>query len=82
MPTKFREHRGGLAESLETTVEVQTKAELAAHMRSKISPFGFFFEDDDLTVEPYGFDDRIGWDTYIVQIDGYGVAGFTNGALA
>lgn len=81
---KFREHRGGLAESLETTVEVETKADLVAHMRSKLSPFGFHFEDADMTIKPYGadpYDSRIGWNTFIVTIDGYGVAGFTNGAL-
>ncbi len=87
MATKFREHRGGLAESMETVVEVETKADLAAHMRSKLAPFGFNFEDADLMVKPYGenglpmHDERIGWDTYVVTIEGYGVAGFTNGAL-
>ena len=39
------------------------------------------FEPGLLQVEPYGFDDRIGWDTHIVTIDGNAV-GFTNGPVS
>ena len=76
---KFREHRGGLTESMATVVDVDGKTALIALMRDRLKPYNFTFEDADLTVEPYVFDERIGWDTYIVSIKGYGVAGFTDG---
>lgn len=35
-----------------------------------------------LTVKPYARDERIDWDTYLVTVEGFGVLGYTNGALA
>lgn len=72
--TKFRHHRGGLAASMETTVEVATLAELAAELQGAGWPSG------TIVVAPYGFDDRIGWDTHIVTVDGAAV-GFTDGPM-
>lgn len=76
---KFREHRGGLAESMETTIELEDRAALIAHCRALLDQWYFSFRDEDLSVEPYGRDERIGWDTHIVTIKGYGVMGFTDG---
>jgi hypothetical protein len=91
MSVKFREHRGGLSESMETTVEVENRAGLIAHVFKLLEPF--YFErariDAGLTIEPYSwgsetepfFDERIGWHLHIVTLKGYGVLGFTNGPL-
>lgn len=86
---KFREHRGGLAESMATCVEVADRAALIAVIEQRLAPFGRPFTraqiDAGLDVEPYGcsgmplLDLRIGWYTYIVTLDGYGVLGFTDG---
>ncbi len=69
---KFREHRGTLAEAMETVVELEpTLAAVALHL--KVKP-------KQVQVKKYTYDDRIGWDTYIVTVDGDAV-GFTNGPV-
>jgi len=77
----FREHRGSLAESMATIVKLETKKELIDYIRVLLDPFMFDFNDDDLKIERYGFDERIGWDTQIVTIEKYGVVGFINGII-
>lgn len=82
---KFREHRGSLTAAMETVVEVAGREELIALLRRRLAdqvivPV-FTVADEDVTISPYGFDKRIGWDTHIVHIAGYGVAGFTDGPL-
>jgi hypothetical protein len=37
--------------------------------------------EEQITCEHYCYDDRIGWDTYIIGLKNYGVVGFTNGDL-
>jgi hypothetical protein len=69
---KFREHRGSLADSMKTVVEVNG-LELQ-QLCEKITGLDSWIE-----IRPYGYDDRIGWDTYIVLMPGWGVVGFTNG---
>ena len=55
---KYREHRGSLGESLETTVELDNTLEaLANHLKVPV---------EELEIVPYGVDERIGWDTYLV----------------
>lgn len=76
---KFREHKGHLDDSMKTVVDVTNREVLVKLLQSQLHPYGFVFGDEDLKVKPYCFDDRIGWDTYIVTIKGYGVAGFTDG---
>ncbi len=75
---KFREHRGMLDDSMKTVVEVADREALVSLLQSRLRD-GVTFKDEDLKIEPYVYDKRIGWDTYIVTIKGYGVAGFTNG---
>ena len=76
---KFREHRGGLDESLKTLKDLPDRAALVAHVRELLSPFQFDFADDELLVLKYLPDPRIGWDPqYIVRINRYGVIGFTD----
>lgn len=81
---KFRFHRGGLKEAMETVIEVGNKEELkqAIIQHYKDNNIEEFTPDvENITIEPYGYDNRIDWDTYIVSIPNYGVLGFTNGPL-
>jgi len=78
---KLRQHRGGLEESMATTIEIEPTMEaLLAAVRASMSPLSV--ADDSLSVKPYGFDKRINWDTHIVEIQGFGVYGFTDGPLS
>lgn len=80
---KFRLHRGSLADSLETTVELEpTAAAIAAYM-SKQWPWDCFPEPltaEDIAVEPYGYDDRIKTFVHVVWMRGRPF-GFTDGPL-
>lgn len=78
---RFRSHRGGLGESLATTVDVADVKALAEHIRTTLPAWGFGKDVSNLEIEPYGGDDdRIGWkDVHIVTIDGWGVVGFCEG---
>ena len=67
---KYRDHRGGLVESMETVREMTDFAELKGHV-TKI------FGEGKITVKHYCYDARINWDTYIVCHDGRGI-GFTD----
>lgn len=77
---RFREHRGGLSESMKTIIEVADQAALLDHIRKLAQPWPTFPPVTPKTVhiKPYGWDGRIGWETYIVTLDGYGVLGFTD----
>lgn len=77
--TQAREHRGSLHDSMATAKPCATRAELLARVRESLEPYAREVPDEALHVEPYRFDERIGWDTYLVTIDGYGVWGMTDG---
>ena len=72
----FREHRGCLDESMKTLVMVKDFDGLVAHLHTLLDPYNFKFTSEDVNVQPYGADDRIGWDTQIVTLEGYGPVGF------
>lgn len=78
---QFREHRGALADSLATARPIKDRAALIEDVRAALAPFGLLATDAAVTVRPYCFDERTGWDTHIVSLDGYGVLGFTDGPL-
>ena len=80
---KLRQHRGGLAESMATTIEIEaTATALLAAMQPVMVSYGVDLTPEMIHVKPCGgMDERIGWDTYIVTIDGCGVYGFTDGPL-
>lgn len=67
---KYREHRGSLADSMETVIEVKDLKDLA----EKLSYQG------KLTCRWYAQDDRIGWDTWLV-CDENGPLGMSDGEL-
>lgn len=82
MERLIREHRAGLDESMATVQTVRDREHLvkiigesfANFSRIKITP-------EKVTVEPYGYDRRINWDTHLIYIKGYGVWGMANGPI-
>jgi hypothetical protein len=80
---KFRMHRGGLAESTLTLIELEGFTELVVHCNKQLKPLSADFPVEAFKVEKYfdGPDDRIDWDeTHLVTIEGYGPIGFTDQA--
>jgi len=78
---KFREHRGSYAHSMATIIEFENRDGLIAICRNILEPLHVEINSDLLQVLPYTHDDRNGWDTHIVRLAGYGVLGFTDGAV-
>jgi hypothetical protein len=78
---KVREHRGNLADSMRTVREVSGREELLAFIRATLAPFGALVEPEHVKVEPYGRDERIGWNTHLIWIEGYGVWGMADGPI-
>jgi hypothetical protein len=68
---KYRDHRGGLRASMETVREIAPKIDALAIIL-KVPPSA-------IIVEKYGdgIDERIGWDTHLVCVEGLPV-GFTD----
>lgn len=67
-----------------TVVEVNSRVELIVHLTKLLEPHNEMppLAFNDIRIEPYGgFDERIGWNTHIVYLPGYGVLGFTDGPL-
>ena len=79
---KFRFHRGSLEEAMSTCVDVMTYQELFDLVYDRL---GSYANVVTLEIHYYGYDNRIGWETYIViAIDNNGLKfpiGFTNGKL-
>lgn len=78
---KVREHRGHLGDSMATVREVKNRDELLGIIQEQLRPFGVDVKPAQLHVEPYMYDDRIGWNTHIITIDGYGVWGMADGPI-
>lgn len=62
-PLLFRFHRGGLNESMETVTEIESFEELIMLITSS-----WDVQPTRITIEPYMFDERIGWDTQLVRV--------------
>lgn len=76
---KFREHRGSLADSMETVIEIPaTKAALKEAINNALLPYEAQFTEEQILIDRLTFDERTGWDTHIVYAKGYGVFGFTD----
>lgn len=67
---KFRLHRGSLEESMATVCEVTSFADINAIIKP----------DTVVSVEKYGYDARINWETYLVRA-AHGVVGMTDGPV-
>jgi len=78
---KFREHRGLFEDAMKTVVEVADRTALIEHLR-KVYDDGMPMPDlEKMVIEYYCYDDRIGWDTYIIYVKNYGVLGFSDGPI-
>lgn len=78
MSIKFRLLRGTLADSMETVITIKSRGDLLRYLE-KILPFEIELELDQISVRPYGGDDRRnGWQNHLVRIEGIGPVGFTN----
>lgn len=77
----FRPQRGSLAAAMAEVREIADRADLVAHLAETHSDQAVEITDATVRVEPYGFDKRIGWDTHLVTVEGWGPAGFTNALL-
>lgn len=75
---KFREHRGTLDDSMMTCKEVKDFVALVKHLEKVWGEWSMPIEPSAIKVEYYCYDSRIGWNTYIVTLQGH-VVGFTNG---
>lgn len=63
-----------------TVIDVADRAALEAVVRSHLREANELGWDlGEMRVEPRGYDSRIGWDTHIVTVDGWGVVGMTDG---
>lgn len=73
-----------LADSMETVQEFESKKDLVKYLQTELNKWSVNKYDlSKITIEKYGngIDERIGWDTYIVHLEGYGVLGFTDGEV-
>lgn len=61
---KYRDHRGGLKESMETQIEVNNKQDIINHLNDFFNEFGETVEE--IKFEYVGLDKRTGWNTYYV----------------
>ena len=73
----YRDHRGGLAESMETVQKMNTLGDIQQHLKEHIEPI---LGPGEITVDKYYEDKRIDWDTHIVCHNGHPV-GFTDGPV-
>lgn len=81
MTFKYRDHRGSLADSMETLQTFESEANLIAFLTDDLKKWGFTVVPNLVVIEPYGYDARIGWDAQIVTINGFGVVGFTDSPI-
>lgn len=73
---RVRQHRGSLVESLKTVKQIPaTKEALADHI-NMVMDFPVKFGPGSITIIPQGFDDRIGWNTFLINVAGLGVFGY------
>ena len=69
----YRDHMGSLFSSMETVQTMNDFSELEAYLHKCFGP-------GEITVKPYYYDRRIGWDTHLVCHEGRAV-GYTDGAI-
>jgi hypothetical protein len=60
---------------METLAEIEpTREAIAQYLRDQWGGLGYDVEAKNITLEPYGWDNRIPAETYLVVLDGYAVA--------
>lgn len=76
----YRPHRGTLEDAIQVAKEVPTKAALVEKLKHDMrhTALAELISDETIVVMPYGYDERIDWDTQIVSLKGHGVLGYTS----
>jgi hypothetical protein len=78
---KIRIHKGSLSDSMNTAAEIEpTREAVVQYLRDQWGGLGYGVYPEDITVEPYCYDQRIGWNIFIVLLNGKAAA-FTDGPL-
>jgi hypothetical protein len=76
---RYREHRGGLEDSMRTEIFLKDRQALIGHLQNKLFRFRDV-QDEDVEVTFYAIDKRTDWkETWIVTVKDYGVIGWTDG---
>jgi hypothetical protein len=75
--TLFRWQRSSLQDSMTTVTQFAGLTALTDVIKSRVP----MSDADKVTIEHYGFDCRINWETHIVLVNGEPV-GFTDGPVA
>lgn len=75
----FRFHANTLEESMKTCIEISDRNDLISFLKNKSTLFRNI-KEEEIQCDPYGYDSRIGWRTYLIT-DKYGVIGMTNGKI-
>lgn len=74
---RYRPHRGSLAAAMEEQQEFSTADKLLDFLQSEYYDWVRKpLHAKDIKVEKYCYDKRIGWDTHILSVEGYGVIGW------
>jgi len=81
MAVLFRPHRGSLADAMAEVREINSFQDIIDETTESLSHYGLSPKKEGFHIEYYSEDERIGWSTYIVFLDNYGVLGFTNGMI-
>ena len=67
---------------MQTVVEIDPNLPaLVQLINAELGQFGVKATSENVHVEMYCTEHRIGWNTHIVTIDGWGVYGFTDGPV-
>jgi hypothetical protein len=75
MSLLFRPHRGSLEESLALVVELESWTALVDYVVEYVKPEREITAND-VVLKYLGYDERCSWDTTLVSVKNYGVAGF------
>ncbi len=75
---RVRENHNNLRRSMATTVRLEGRAQLLRYLSGKLRKSGVAIADDTVHVTHYGYDDRTGWDEYIIVVEGFGVFGYAD----
>lgn len=81
MSVLFRPHRGSLADAMKEVREINSFKELIDQETEMLWRWYIEPKPEEFHIKYYAEDKRIGWSTYIVTLDNYGVLGFTNGMI-
>lgn len=73
---RVRQHRGTLEQSLKTVKQIPaTKDDLADHI-NEVLDLPVKFGPGSITIVHQGDDERIGWDSHLIVVEGLGVFGY------